>query len=57
MSVMIDIPQVAYKTWSIEYRIYDINGKRNREMEYEAECDLERILSGYKYSADHDHVR
>jgi hypothetical protein len=56
MSVMIDIPQVAYKTWSIEYRIYDINGNRNHEMEYEAERDLERVLSDYKYSADHDHV-
>ena len=57
MSVMIDIPQVAYKTWSIEYRIYDINGKRNRNMEYEAERDLESVLSSYKYSAEHDHVR
>lgn len=57
MSVIIDVPQVAYKTWSIEYRIYDINGKRNREMEYEAERDLERVLSSYKYSAEHDHVR
>lgn len=57
MSVVIDVPQVAYKTWVLEYRIYDINGKRNREMEYEAERDLERVLSSYKYSAEHDHVR
>ena len=57
MSVMIDIPQVAYKTWSIEYRIYDNEGSRNRLMEYEAERDLERVLSSYKYSAEHDHVR
>lgn len=41
----------------MEYRIYDINGKRNRLLEYEAEKDLERTLSEYKYSADHDHVR
>ena len=57
MSVMIDIPQVAYKTWNIEYRIYDENGNRNHLMEYEAECDLEKVLSGYKYSVEHDHVR
>lgn len=57
MSVMIDIPQVAYKTWLLEYRIYDKNGNRNRLLEYEAEKDLEKVLSDYKYSADHDHVR
>ncbi len=57
MSVMIDIPQVAYKTWLLEYRIYDKNGNRDHLMEYEAERDLERVLSDYKYSADHDHVR
>ena len=57
MSVMIDIPQVAYKTWNIEYRIYDENGNRNHLMEYEAENDLEKVLSGYKYSVEHDHVR
>lgn len=55
--IVIDIPQVAYKTWFIEYRFYDEKGNRNREMEYEAECDLEKVLSGYKYSAEHDHVR
>ena len=55
--IYIDVPQVAYKTWALEYRIYDKDGNRNREMEYEAECDLEKVLSGYKYSAEHDHVR
>lgn len=55
--IRIDVPQVAYKTWALEYRIYDNDGNRNREMEYEAECDLEKVLSGYKYSAEHDHVR
>ena len=55
--IVIDIPQVAYKTWAFEYRIYDKNGNRNRVMEYEAECDLEKALSNYKYSAEHDHVR
>lgn len=57
MSVIIDVPQVAYKTWLLEYRIYDKNGNRDRVMENEAERDLERVLSGYKYSAEHDHVR
>ena len=57
MSVIIDVPQVAYKTWVLEYRMYDKNGNRNRLLEYEAEKDLERVLSDYKYSADHDHVR
>lgn len=57
MSLQIDIPQVAYKTWVLEYRIYDKDGKRCSDMELEAEKDLERILSNYKYSAEHDHVR
>lgn len=54
---MIDVPQVAYKTWNIEYRIYDKDGKRDPIAEYEAEQDLERSLTEYKYSEDHDHVR
>ena len=57
MSIMIDIPQVAYKTWMFEYRIYDENGNRIRLMEREAEQDLEVSLRDYKYSADHDHMR
>ena len=28
MSVLIDIPWVAYKTWVLEYRIYDKDGKK-----------------------------
>ena len=57
MSIAIDVPQVAYKTWLLEYRIYDNDGNRLRMMEREAEQDLERLLSGYRYSAEHDHVR
>ena len=57
MAVLIDVPQVAYKTWSLEYIIYDKDGNRDYLMEYEAEQDLERVLFNYKYSADHDHVR
>ena len=55
--VLIDVPQVAYKTWVFEYRIYDEKGNRNHLMEYEAERDLEKSISDYKYSAEHDHVR
>lgn len=55
--IQIDIPQVAYKTWLLEYRIYDTDGKRCRDMELEAEKDLARTLSNYSYSAEHDHVR
>ena len=57
MSIKIDIPQVAYKTWMFEYHIYDENGNRIRLMEREAEQDLEMSLRDYKYSVDHDHVR
>lgn len=57
MSILVDIPQVAYKTWLFEYRIYDNDGNRLRMVEREAERDLERTLRDYRYSADHDHVR
>lgn len=57
MSVVIDVPQLAYKTWVLEYRIYDKNGNRDYLTEREAEQDLERVLSDYKYSVEHDHVR
>ena len=57
MSVVIDVPQVAYKTWVLEYRIYDKDGKRNHLMEYEAERDLEKALVDVRYSAENDHVR
>ena len=55
--IAIDIPQVAYKTWGLEYRMYDENGNRCFEQEREAEESLEQLLSGYKYSAEHDHVK
>lgn len=57
MGIMIDVPQVAYKTWSLEYRIVDKDGNRDWIAEYEAEQDLKRALTEYKYSEDHDHVR
>ena len=57
MSVMIDVPQVAYKTWSLECVIYSKNGNRDYMMERETEQDLKRSLTEYKYSEDHNHVR
>lgn len=54
--IVIDIPQVAYKTMYIEYRIYDTDGNRCRMEELEAEKRLERTLGDYRYSKDHDHV-
>ena len=56
MSILIDIPQVAYKTVCIEYRIYDNDGNRCRMEELEAEKRLECSLRDYRYSTEHDHV-
>ena len=57
MSVLIDIPQVAYRTWEIEYRIYDAEGKRDYWAEIDAENDLKTKLERWAYSEDNDHVR
>ena len=57
MSVLIDVPQVAYRTWSLEYIIKNKDGKRDWITEYEAEERLKSSLSDVRYSADHDHVR
>lgn len=57
MSVLIDIPQVAYRTWSLEYIIKNKDGKRDWIAEYEAEERLKSGLSDARYSADHNHVR
>ena len=53
----IDIPQIAYKTWNINYFVWNEDGTRNRELEREFENDLQKSLSEYKYSEEHDHVR
>ena len=55
--IRIDIPQVAYKTWQLEYRIYDKDGNRCRDEEYKAERSLKEALRNCEYSAEHDHVR
>lgn len=57
MSVLVDIPQIAYKTMSIEYVIIGQDGKRDRWAEREAEQNLQKELKEYPYSADHEHMR
>ena len=57
MSVLIDVPQVAYRTMVLEYVIKDKNGKRDWLTEREAEESLKNSLADVRYSADHDHVR
>lgn len=57
MSVLVDIPQIAYKTMSIEYVIIGQDGKRDRFAELKAEQNLRESLKGYSYSLDHKHMR
>ena len=57
MSILIDIPQVAYRTVALEYVIKDKDGKRDWFKGCEAEKSLKKSLSDLRYSADHDHVR
>lgn len=57
MSFLIDIPQLAYKTMSIEYVIIGQDGKRDWLAERNAEESLQRCLQQYPYSADHEHTR
>lgn len=52
MAVLIDIPQVAYRTWAIEVHTGD------KMLDYQLERELlERTIGQYKYSKGHDHVR
>jgi len=55
--IPIDIPQVAYRTWCLEYRVYDADGNRLYDKEQEFEQSLKGCLSEYPYSSKHDHVR
>lgn len=57
VSILIDIPQVAYRTMALEYVIKDKDGKRDWLAEREAEESLKNSLSDFRYSVDHDHVR
>lgn len=51
MAVLIDVPQVAYRTWAIEVHTGDMM------RDYELERELEKTLTQYPYSKEHDHVR
>lgn len=55
--IFIDIPQVAYKTWCLEYRVINEDGTRDYFKEKELENDLREALVEYKYSSGHDHVK
>lgn len=54
--IMIDVPQVAYKTWCLEYRVVKNDGTRDRMLEQEMEQSLKNALQDVRYSAEHDHV-
>jgi len=56
MSIAIDIPQIAYKTWTLTVVIKDKDGRRDRQAEFEAEQNLRETLKGYEYSGEHEHV-
>lgn len=51
MAILIDIPQVAYRSWAIEVHTGD------RMLDYQLERELEKTLTQYPYSVEHDHVR
>ncbi len=55
--ILIDIPQLAYKTWGIEVRITKEDETRDHFLEREIEQGLERFLAQYQYSEKHDHVK
>lgn len=57
MGVLIDIPQVAYRTIVLEYVVKDKDGKRDWLAEREAEENLKNSLSDMRYCVDNDHVR
>lgn len=49
--ILIDIPQLAYKTWLLQ--VYDSKGNRL----IDAEKDLRESLKEFRYSQKHEHVR
>ena len=55
--IKVDIPQIAYKTWNVEYVVWNEDSTRNRILEREFESDLLESLFDCRYSAEHDHVR
>ena len=55
--IYIDVPQIAYRTWGIEYIIRYKNGNRDFLTEKDMENELKEKLSDYKFSSFHDHVK
>ena len=53
MAILIDIPQIAYRTWVIEIH----TGDWMRDRELERGLSESMAMRKYPYSADHDHVR
>lgn len=53
MAILIDIPQVAYRTWAIEIH----TGDKMRDLQLERELADSMELKRYPYSKDHDHVK
>ena len=56
MSILIDIPQIAYKTLSISCFVVGEDGKRDYEVEMEMEQSLKDSLKGYEYLEEHEHI-
>lgn len=49
---MIDVPQIAYKTWNIM-----VVDKKTGKRLIDAEKELEKDLRKYEYSRTNEHVR
>lgn len=53
MAILIDIPQVAYRTWAIEIH----TGDKMRDFQLERELADSMELKRYPYRKDHDHAK
>lgn len=53
MAILIDIPQVAYRTWAIEIH----TGDKMLDLQLERELADSMEIRRFPYSKDHDHVR
>lgn len=49
--VLIDIPQLAYKTWLLQV----CGDDGNRDLD--AEKELEKRLMEYRYNPEHEHIK
>lgn len=52
MGILIDVPQIAYKTW-----VLDFVDKNTGEIMYNEERELENSLKEFLYNKEHDHVK